>query len=260
MIGLKPGQFYFNGVDSMSRGIVIQYRPIIHTPERRVDFLNTSAGNGDIPYDQKTYKNVPLELKLLYKGQDGDNLASIASARTDIFDLFDVGNYVPMISYFDPDKIWQVMPKQGWDAALENLYWYDGHIVFDIELTCQPYKILEGNINEKRVYTSNRFSLLSPPGVRGGWPKITIRGNGDVNLIVNGTTYVIKAIEGNITIDSWALWGYRESNRVIYDQYTKLYFKDYPLLIYGSNTISVTPQGSSKVTSIEIEPGWRALV
>lgn len=259
MIGLKPGQFYFNGVDSMSRGIVIQYRPVIHTPERRVEFLNASAGNGDIPYDQKTYKNTPLELKLLYKDQGGDHIPTIANARTDIFDLFDVGNYVPMISYFDPDKVWQVMPKQGWDAALENLYWYEGHIVFDMELTCQPYKLLDGNINNKHTFTTSG-TITAPPRVRGGWPKITITGNGNVNLIVNNVTYVIKSIEGNITIDSWSLWGYRESNRVISDQYSKLYFKDYPLLRKGQNTISVVPQSGGSVTRLEIEPGWRTLV
>lgn len=262
MEGLKPGQFYYNGINSIDKGLVIESRPVIETPQRIVDFLSPDNGFGDHPYDRNTYKNTTLELKLLYRGNGLDDITTISNARASIFDMFDTGKYVPFIGYFDPSKVYMVMPKSGWSANFENLYWYNGAIVFELELTVQPYKTLDINDSKPRTYNSNFNNILfeSPSFVKKGWPIIKITGNGNCNLVVNGVTYVIKSIENNITLDSWSMWSYRESTGVITDQYSKVYFREYPIFNKGRNTISVSPTNGGSVTKVEITPGWRVLV
>lgn len=262
MEGLKPGQFYYNGINSIDKGLVIESRPVIETPQRIVDFLSPDNGFGDHPYDRNTYKNTTLELKLLYRGNGRDDITNISNARSSIFEMFDTGKYVPFIGYFDPSKVYMVMPKEGWSANFENLYWYNGAIVFELELTVQPYKTLDTNDSTKRTYTSN-FSdivLQAPNFVKKGWPIIKIIGEGNCDVVINGVNYRLQYMKNNITIDSWSMWTYTESMGGIQDQYSKAYFKEYPTLNSGRNTVSIIPRSGGTVTQVEITPGWRLLV
>ena len=82
---MKPGSFILNGVYSEDIQTVLQTRPSLAAPRRRVTLKQTFGQDGSLLYDEGAYDNTELELVMYTDG------ASTSNNRDIIFNLFNSG-------------------------------------------------------------------------------------------------------------------------------------------------------------------------
>lgn len=245
---MKPGHFLLNGQDSEDYGVFIQDRPTIETPRRKVEFKSSYGKSGADPFDEEAYENTDLPLTLYVEGKS-DRTAS--DNRDRIHTLFDSGQYMDFIPYFDTNKIYKVMTIMF--PSFDNKYYFGEGMVIRATFTVKPYK----------YYVDSPKSTLTAGGSiqnttsKTSLPRIKIFGSGDVTLSINEVPFVIKNITGDIILDSELMIAYREVNGLITNENDKVYTRVYPIFKVGTNTISWTTTGT--VTKIEVEPRWRTL-
>lgn len=241
---MKAGSFILNGIDSETLKTVIQSRPVLEAPRRRVTFKKAYGGDGDIPYDEEAYDNTPLSL---YCYTNGD---SATIYRELVFHMLDSGGYQDLILYNDPTKIYRVMVTEP--PKFENRY-YDGEgFAYEIGFTVKPYKKLV----ESSLITLTGARAVNNPSRWSSLPIIKITGSGDITLFVNDLPFVVKNITGHITLDSLAQIASKQSGDIIEPQNINTYTKKFPILKPGLNTIRWT----GTVSKVEIQPEWRTLV
>lgn len=242
-----PGSFALKNELSTSYGIVIQDRPQIETPKRKIVFKSSIGQSGDNPYDEEAYSNTTMALNMYATGTPDID----ASMRRDmIYDLFDSSTYMDFIPYFDENKIYKVMALEP--PNFTTKYFMEEGQQFDVSLTIKPYKLLA--YSPTKILTTSGTTFLNNSS-KTSLPRIKIFGTGDVTLTVNGVPFVIKNITTDIIVDSELIIAYREVNGIITNENAKIFTRDYPFLKKGTNTISWT----GTVSKVEIEPRWRTL-
>ena len=243
---MKPGSFIIDNIDSSALKSVIQNRPDLETPKRKLNFVSVSGRSGDLPFDEEAYENTNMNLILFTMGQSEEELIYI---RSKILHAFDHGSYVNFIPYFDSNKTYRVMLSSGpsFTSSGQN----PEASQYALGLTVKPYKMLPKVLFETTsaiTITNNTFYISEP--------KITINGTGDITLKVNGKPFVLKGIESYIVIDTEIAHSYKTVNDILLGQDMKVFTLDYPILTPGKNTIEWT----GNVTSVIVEPKWRSLI
>jgi phage-related protein len=244
---MERGSFIFDGVDSSTVNTIIQARPIVEAPLRKVEWKSIYGGDGEIPFDEGAYDNTDLELVMFIDGSD------LIADRQKLYNLLDSrGVYKDFIPYFDPDKVYRVMLNDK--IQFENLFHYGEKQSLTAKFTVKPYKYLVDSspvvINGTTGYVTNPTNYVSQP-------IITLQGSGAVTLTVNGQAFSIIDVPGTITLSCERQAAYQELiTGVITSMNYKIGSRDYPILIPGVNHISVT----GNVTQLTIEPRWRSLV
>lgn len=242
---MEDGYFTLDGVSSKTIGLLIQDRPVIESPTRRVSFQQSFGQSGDTPFDHAAYDNTKMELLLLSENHTG----SASDAREKVHYFFDSGKYMRFIPYFDEGKIYSVMATSF--PKFTTKYYLAQHQIVEVVLTVKPYKLL---VNAP-VKTMTAAGSLVNPTLRDAAPVIKVYGTGNVTLTINGTPFVIKNIVDHITIDSSLQVAYKDVSGVITDENSKIYTRKFPGLKSGTNSISWT----GTVSKIEIDPRWRTL-
>ena len=241
---MKPGSFIIDNIDSESIGTVIQSRPLLQTPRRRVEFKTAFGQSGSIPYDEQAYDNTELVLICF------TNEFTAALNRETIFNLFSGPTYKNLVTYVDPEKIYKVMLSEP--ISFESRYFMGEGVTYELKLSVKPYKMLLES--PKKVITGS--STILNPTVYTSLPEIKVNGTGDITLLVNGVPFVLKGLSDSVTINSEIMSTYFENDITILSRNNKVYTRNYPFFKSGSNTIS----WSGSVTSLEILPKWRALI
>lgn len=242
---MRPGSFIIGGVNSESFGTLIQDRPLLEAPSRKVEWKSSHGTDGDIPFDEGAYNNTSMKLILV---------TSKGYTQGDVYNAIDTrGKYVEFIPYFDPEKIYRVMLNDK--TEFESKFYYGGNFATATHLTIKPYKHLVGD--HDKIFTTKSFNLTNPTKYV-AQPIIKIRGEGDVDLKVNGIEFKIRGMSGEIVLDSLRYLAYAEGSTgsVLGNRNDKIYSRDYPLLIPGVNRFEIT----GNVTRTIVEPGWRVLV
>lgn len=251
---MRRGEFTLDGVSSLNYGLLIQDRPDIEVPVRRVQMRTAYGTSGDLPFDEEqgdgeeVYDNTVMNLSLLALA-DG---RTASENRERIATWMSSSRYKEFIPYFDTKKKYQVMLDPTQKFLLQNKdYLGDIHVGTAV-LTVRPWKYYVDNY---QIQMSSAGAIFNSY-LHDTLPLITIYGTGDVTLKVNGVSYLIQNIVTSISLDSERLFGYKESSTgVITNENAKVRFKDYPRLKTGINTISWT----GTVTKVVVDPRWRAL-
>lgn len=251
---MRRGEFTLNGVSSLDYGVLIQDRPDIQVPIRRVQMRTAYGTSGDMPFDEeqsdgeKVYDNTTMNLSLLVLA----NGRTASENRNRIANWMSSNRYKNMIPYFDTKKLYQVMLDPTQQFNLQNKDYLGEIQVGTAVLTVRPWKLY---VEAPKIQLSAAGAVFNAY-LEDSLPLITIYGTGDVTLTVNGVNYLIQNIVTNITLDSERLFGYKEAtNGFITNENAKVRFKEYPRLKTGVNTIS----WSGNVTKVVIDPRWRAL-
>lgn len=243
---MRPGGFILNNITSESQGVVIQDKPIIETPKRRIAFKQAFGQSGDNPFDEEAYDNTTMSLLMFATGSD----AKTASDNRDrIYDLFDSGVYMDFIPYFDEKKIYRVMATEY--PSFESKYYFGEGQSFNVELTVRPYKYYV----QSPLVTLTTAGTINNTTSKTSLPRIKIFGSGDVTLKVNGINFVVKNVVDYIILDSNLMFAYKETGGLVSSENSKTFTRMYPFLKQGNNTISWT----GTVSKVEIEPRWRTL-
>lgn len=235
-----------DGVNSQDLNLLIQRRPLIETPARRVELRNAFGVHGGVPYDERAYNNTEMQLLMFI---DGDDL-NADRERVDSL-LRNTGVFKEFIPYWDPDKIYYVMNMQK--TQYESPSWYGNKQALQTTFTVKPYKYLR---DVSDIVITSSGTAINPFMDDVAQPLITIEGSGDVTLKVNGVNYLVQNVTGSITIDSERYSTYRRfSSGLIENQNSKYRQKNYPIFTPGSNSISV----SRNATRVIVSPRWRSL-
>lgn len=244
---MKRGSFIFDGVESETVKAIIQTRPTIEAPLRKVEWKSPYGSDGDIPFDEGAYNDTSMPLILLIDGTD------VVKDREAVYNLLDTrGGFKDFIPYFDPTKIYRVSLDDK--VQFENQYHYREKQVASVKFKVRPYKYLVANdpitINGTSGSVTNPTNYVSQPIIK-------VTGTGPAVLKVNGIDFSIVDIPNDITLNSERFLAYREDiNGILTNMNNKVGTREYPLFKPGVNTISVT----GNVTQLYIEPRWRSLV
>ena len=259
---MKPGSFIINGVYSEDVDAVIQSRPTLNTPRRKVAFKETYGQSGSLPYDEEEYANTELELLLYVGGQ------SAVVSREVIYSLFDSGKYMDLIMYSDPTKIYRVMMSEP--PAFESRYYMEEGLTCTIKLSVLPYKFL---VNSP-VITLTAAKEVYNPTLWDAKPTIAIYGTGDVTFKIGTDSFSIRNVSGDVVLNSTIENAYQAKKKQIdggsfYDlkemeflledvvpMNHKIYTRKYPTFSPGVNSVSWI----GTVTRVDILPKWRTLV
>lgn len=243
---MKPGDFILDGVNSSDHGVIIQGRPTIDTPNRRVEFKQSFGMSGELPYDEESYENTEMKLNLIVKGTA---TRSASANREFVQDWFDSGRYMDFIPYFDQDKIYHVMATEA--PSFMTKYFLEEHQIVSLKLTVLPYK----HYVQSPKVTRTTSGTITNPHLKPSKPLLKVIGSGDITLNVNGIPFLLKGVAGHIYLDSELSFAYENNDGLLTNANNKVRTLDYPTIKPGSNTISWT----GAVTSVEIEPRWRTL-
>lgn len=261
---MKPGYFMINNISSESLNVVIQERPNIPAPKRRVSFVSPASYEGELAYDDDGYEPTEFELKCFYDGRShGDNDWDISTARNRIYTLFNqgIGEWIPFVPYFDTKHIYYVILME---MEFENKYYYDGCISFTAKLKCQPYKYVK-DIAPFRV---NHGEFVNNPTLYAAKPVISFSGvRGNLSLTVGNTTMLFKDLNNeNVFIDCSLYATYSKDGRTIRNLNNRTVGKDFFEFAPGmsKNKITITAGGqnnpASVIPTLTVTPNWRVLV
>ena len=214
---MRPGQFYFNGINSLDYNMVIQHRPDRIGGEHNFTSSSATNRNGLIFRDEKTYNNGTLTLDIVFLNPEKDSYID------EVDELFDVQNYVDFESYYDPDYIYRVKPTKT--PSFTNTRKDQRAVTFTLELSVYPFKFLSEGL---KTTTYDGLVTLTNPTKYEAKPKITIRGTGDCTLTVNDITFHIFGLNGEYVLDSELLEEHGAG---------ALQGLDFPTFIPGANTI-----------------------
>lgn len=253
---MERGSFIFDGVESSTVKAMIQARPIIEAPSRKVSWKSVYGTDGDVPFDEGAYGNTNLDLAFFI---DGDDLISDRQAFYNL--LEGQGVYKEFIPYFDPSKIYRVMLSDK--ISFHNKHFYGEKQQATAKFTVKPYKYLVDSdpitvtsIQDVSGIHIPNFTVTNPTNYM-SQPIIKLMGTGPVTLKVNGKDFNIINIIDTITLSCERQAAYQELvTGFLTPMNYQIATRDYPVLKPGINSISVT----GDVSQIDIEPRWRSLV
>lgn len=259
---MKPGSFIINGVYSEDVDAIIQTRPALASPRRKVEFKNTYGQSGMLPYDEEEYENTELELALYINGK------SAASSREIIYHLFDSGHYIDLIMYSDPTKIYKVMMLEP--PSFESRYYMGEGTTCSIKLSVLPYKLLV----DSPVISLTTPTEIYNPTLWDAQPTIAIYGSGDIILKINSVPFNMKGVSGDIVVNSTISNAYTAKKKqtpggsfydlkemellpeMVVPMNNKIYTRLYPLISPGVNSVNWI----GNVSRVDILPKWRTLI
>ena len=228
--------FEWNGVRCTEYGIYVTEQPPPTIPEERVTFTKVPGRSGSLTTLEGEFVYEDMVLTAACVIADPDKIPEIAGwlrgSGTVTFANRDGGfYYARVINQIPFEKILRGNP----------------HRSFVVNFRCKPFWYADGT--SKATLTASGSSVNNPGDIYSE-PVITIRGSGDITLMIGQNIVELSDITEGIVIDSAlqeAYWGMELRNHCMSGDFPKLY--------PGSNPISWT----GDVTIIEIEPNWRYL-
>lgn len=245
---MKNGEFIIDGVHSSEIKSLIQYRPQIQVPKRKVQIKSVQGTDGDYILDEEAYENTSVELVLFAKGSSREEEYELSDK---IAHTFMGGKYLDFIPYFDSGWIYKARVEES--PKINRSGEFEGILTYEVTLSMKPYK--ERSL-ETIEHSGTSQTTIKNPTRWGVPPKITLYGTGDMDLMVNGKKYVFKTVDTNIIVDSIIESAYRELSTGPDSRSNRMYTDDFPIFKPGDNKVSVTDKGER----LKVEVGWRALV
>lgn len=188
---MRAGAFIFNGVYSLDYGIMIQHRPQRVGAKRIFNVYKTNNRNGSFSHDQGVYEDTEIKLDCVFLNDNDIN-------STDAIDqLFDVGDYVDFVPYYDSEFTYKVKPAGP--PVFTSSRKMGRAVTFDLTLEVQPMKFL--NAGDQVYYFEKEMKFLNPTRYVSS-PKITLYGNGTINLTVNDEKFTFNNVKDVVVIDS----------------------------------------------------------
>lgn len=226
--------FIWNGINSLDMGVVMLKAPSVYIPERRVNEVEIVGRNGILHEDVGTFANYTkdAECHVMNREQIDDICKWLTGSGEVIFSS-------------EPDKIYKAFIKNSipFHNILLNLN------DFLVQFDCEPFKYSVNWRND--ILTMTEATIVYNRGTFMSEPKITVYGDGNIDLKINNENYLLLAVDGYITIDSEIMEVYKDSE----NKNISFQADAFPKFQVGENTISWT----GNVTKVEIEPRWRWL-
>ena len=226
--------FIFKGRNSDDMGIKIEEMPHIMKPKRRMEEVTIPGCHGTLFEDEGVYEDYELPFVCGMRGKE---------------------RIEAVVEWLDGsgDLIVSTQPNRVYHATIQNaipisdvVYLYNS---FMIRFRVQPRKRSVNAENDKLTLTKGQ--TFWGKGQILANPTMTVYGEGDITLLINGVEYVLQGVADFITVNSEIAEVYKNKE----NQNNCLKGTDFPAFQTGENRISWT----GNVEKIEIEPNWRWL-
>lgn len=235
--------FIFNGKDSYKDfGILIEKRPNVPSPKRRVSYISIPGRNSSLRYDEETYEDITLSVECAALGNIQDRIDDIKAW------LIGSGESDLIFSYQSDKKyIAQVVNSIDFEIILKITS------RFVIIFNCKPFKysVMNEVINVASGMGAsifNRGTVKSRPII-----KAYCSGNGSFNI--NGRKVELTDIDKDfVVIDSELEEAYFVEDGVLLNANNNM-AGEFPFLDVGNNIVTF----DGGVTKLEITPNWRWL-
>ncbi len=230
----KDYYFIFKGVNSLEMGVEIVAFPPIIKPEKDAEIINIPGRNGFVTLDYGVYKNYNISIECLIN-PFAKNTASI----NDILAWLDGKG--DLILSQESDKLYKAnIIGQIAIADVINVF-----PTFMVTFEVQP---LKKSVNTEIIELSefSKNSIIVNNGNVASQPIITIYGNGDVTLIVNDISYLIRNIEEYIIINCELQEVYKDG----VNENSKYNNFEFPTLQAGKNNIGITGEVSKMIIDV----------
>lgn len=232
--------FTFGGKDSFrDYGILVEKRPHIPSPERRVTYIEVPGMDSRLRRDEGTYGDITLSVECSFLGDPVLKISAIKGWLLGAGEADLVFSHIPGRRYLA-----QVVNSIDFEIVLK----ITSHFV--ILFNCQPFQYA----TENSPITVNESTTLTNPGTVASLPIIKVTGSGAGALTVNGSSVSFSSIDSSVTLNSTIQETYKDTGTALVSKtFTKT--GNYPVLLPGDNAISF----SDGITSLEITPNWRWL-
>lgn len=226
--------FTFKDISSLDKNITIKKTPPFSKPKLRGEKISIPGRHGSLFFSEESYDDVVMPIECFVKS---DNLAEAAR------DIKGWLNGEGNLSFSeDPEVFYKAKVVNYFDISYLIRNYGEFVVLMDLEpfsykLGVQDLTLIEGGT----IYN---------PGTIESQPIITIYGNGNLAITINGNSINLNGISGSIVIDSVLQDAYSGSSNL-----NNQMSGDFPIFKVGANTIS----WSGAVSYIVVKPNWRYL-
>lgn len=246
------GNITFNGISTESLGLIVQFFPTYHFPEKEYETVHIPGRNGDLVINKGSYKNVERTYSLakVYSGTSG----FIASSNSIASWLHSADGYARLEDTYEPDYYRMAMYKS--DGDLNNFY--DTATVIDVTFECKPQRWLKSGENE---YNTDWFSENPNPTNYDALPIFIFETepNTETVITVNDTTMRLVSLSSTqsikVVIDCENAECHSFDNTTLYNSKLTLSSGKFPVL-KASTTNTITVTGA---TNVKVIPRWWTL-
>ncbi len=241
LVGLKPGQFKINGLDSEEFNAYLRSRPQRLSAGRVIE-LKPRPGNDSVVVDFAYYKNVEWKIPCTAKAESLDHVPHLEDR---IRSWLDMSNYSDFTYSFDAHYIYQavVVSPPVFSGTHKDAEW----VPFEFTISLRPFKQSRTGLrwlsNEKKIHNIEKYPAK---------PKIQVLGSGDISFWINEKKFELTNIGNEIIIDSSLEESYRIVDGILESQDYKTKFIDFPILPEGLTTI----RWQGNVTEFRLMPRW----
>ena len=239
---MKLGEFTINGVSSASFNAYIQERPSIPSARRKMELKQIPGVSGDYIFDEGAFDNVSLSLSLYTTGK---TQAEVNNHRQGIVSLFNSGTYQDMEFYHDPGYVYEVILTDSIDFNPNGQT--PLLLPFTLTLSIKPFK----RVKDIKEVSGSSLTITNPTAYASK-PEITVYGNKDFILKVNGVDYPFKSIDDHVVVDSEVQHAYKRDGNKVMNRNHRMFTHQFPQLHPGQNALSL----SGGATRMVVKPRW----
>ncbi len=225
--------FIWNGIDSQSKKILVRKLPDIIRPAQRTTEVIVPGRSGVLRTIDGGYDQVIRACEcVVMKGADID----------DICDWLLGGGNVTFSN--QPDRYFKAYISN--QIPFGQVLRGNPHRSFIVQFFCEPF----GYVTDASIITMTTGGIVINPCNIYSDPKITVYGNGDIDLVTGNNIVFLSDVNDSITIDSEMMDVYKENEFLNHKM-----SGHFPVLPVGGSSII----WSGDVIKVVIEPRWRWL-
>ncbi|BDR56873.1 hypothetical protein [Xylocopilactobacillus apis] len=234
----------FNGRSSKDLGLTLNLDGFewVH-PQKQIDYVSIPGTSNEIAHIEDKYAPVTQTFNLVIERMQKDILKKSSDV---VAWVSEVDDYKKLRTNLYPDYFFWALPYNV-DSLKRHM-----SIIGDFALTfhLKPYAFVEGS--DQYLQVGGGAQLLNSENYD-ALPRFHLSGSGDCSININGTSYNLTGVSGDLYIDSTARKVWDSSGNLAT---TNIQFEHYPYLPKNS-TISISAGGG--ISSLEVMPLWRRI-
>lgn len=228
---VKEGDIRFNNKNAYNMGLRLESYPTISIPNEDIEEINVDGRSGSLIVRKGTYADTIIKAKLTYIDDNIEiNFKNVYKwlKQPEDNELYINNNSIHYIV--------KNVEIGDFQKEFKNIG------SFDVTFTCKPF--MEGST--LTANNSDSTFNVNYAGTAPAEPLITVNGNGNVTLSINGDTVKIYGVDTKAVIDSENMEVTNKSGLSINNKYEGIF----PMLTAGTNTFRVV---AGSVSSIQVK-------